>query len=371
MSPSSAAAAVVNRLKFEGSDAFHKAVKARVEQYFRTTGRRPRDCSQMYFKTAIVFGWAISSYLLLVFATSWWQVVPLAISLGLGHRRDRLQHPARRRAQGLLRPAVGQQAHGADARPDRRQLLPLGPEAQHDPPHLPEHRRPRRRHRRRLPRPALAAPEALRVPPPPGHLPLAALRLARRSSGTSSTTSTTSPRGKIGNHKFPRPRARTWLIFIAGKVVFFSMAFGHPDAVPPVLAVLGRSTRSRRSSAASCSASSSSSPTASRKPSSRCPDPDEPSRWKPTGPSTRCRPPSTSPAATALLCWFLGGLNFQIEHHLFPRSATSTTRLRAGRGDLPRIRNSVPRRPQELLRRRGEPFPVVTDDGPASAPATA
>ena len=33
-----AAPAVNNRLKFEGSDAFHKAVKARVDRYFRATG---------------------------------------------------------------------------------------------------------------------------------------------------------------------------------------------------------------------------------------------------------------------------------------------------------------------------------------------
>ena len=38
---------------------------------------------------------------------------------------------------------------------------------------------------------------------------------------------------------------------------------------------------------------------------------------KPTGPSTRCRRPSISPARNRVLCWFLGGLNFQIEHHLF------------------------------------------------------
>ena len=57
------------KLKFAGSDAFHRVLKARVDRYFRLTGRSQRDCWQMYLKTAIVFTWAITSYLLLVFAT--------------------------------------------------------------------------------------------------------------------------------------------------------------------------------------------------------------------------------------------------------------------------------------------------------------
>src|SRR5688572_27537381 len=81
--PVPAAQAAHNRLKFEGSDAFFKTVKTRVEEYFKSTGRKPRDCWQMYLKTAIVFSWAIASYLLLVFFTqSWWSAVPLAVSLG-------------------------------------------------------------------------------------------------------------------------------------------------------------------------------------------------------------------------------------------------------------------------------------------------
>ena len=77
--------AVNNRLKFEGSDAFFKAVRSRVDQYFRATGRRPRDCWQMYVKTAVILAWAVASYALLVFASShWWQAVPLSISLARG-----------------------------------------------------------------------------------------------------------------------------------------------------------------------------------------------------------------------------------------------------------------------------------------------
>src|SRR5205085_8657490 len=63
---------------------FQTEVRRRVDDYFRRTGRRQRDCPQMYLKTAGVFGWFLTSYGLLVFwAAAWWQALPLALSLGL------------------------------------------------------------------------------------------------------------------------------------------------------------------------------------------------------------------------------------------------------------------------------------------------
>src|SRR5438552_18302468 len=71
-------------IKFAGADKFQKTLKARVERYFRLTGRRERDCWQMYLKTAVIFAWLAASYVLLVFfAAHWWLALPLAISLGL------------------------------------------------------------------------------------------------------------------------------------------------------------------------------------------------------------------------------------------------------------------------------------------------
>jgi linoleoyl-CoA desaturase len=73
-----------DRLKFAPSDAFHNAVRSRVEEYFRSTGRRPRSAAAMYWKTAVVLAWLAASYALLVFAAqAWWQAVPLAVALGL------------------------------------------------------------------------------------------------------------------------------------------------------------------------------------------------------------------------------------------------------------------------------------------------
>ena len=72
------------RLRFGGADPFQRKLKARVERYLRMTGRTERDCTSMYVKTAVVFAWVAVSYILLVFfATTWWQAIPLALSLGL------------------------------------------------------------------------------------------------------------------------------------------------------------------------------------------------------------------------------------------------------------------------------------------------
>ena len=71
-------------LKFATDSAFQLELRRRVDEYFRTTGRRERDCWQMYVKTAIILAGLAISYLLLVFAAhAWWQGVPLAVLVGL------------------------------------------------------------------------------------------------------------------------------------------------------------------------------------------------------------------------------------------------------------------------------------------------
>ena len=77
-------AAAPGQLKFGSEDAFYRELRKRVNEFFKRTGRKQRDCPQMYVKTALILGWFAASYVLLVFfATTWWQAVPLAISLAL------------------------------------------------------------------------------------------------------------------------------------------------------------------------------------------------------------------------------------------------------------------------------------------------
>jgi linoleoyl-CoA desaturase len=71
-------------LKFGGDNTFHLELRRRVAAQLRATGRRERDCPEMYRKTAIILATFATAYLLLVFAAqAWWQAVPLAIVLGL------------------------------------------------------------------------------------------------------------------------------------------------------------------------------------------------------------------------------------------------------------------------------------------------
>lgn len=73
-----------HRLTFGRENSFHLELRRRVDEYFRRTGRRRRDCLQMYLKTAIILAAFVSCYGLLVFvAATWWQALPLAILLGL------------------------------------------------------------------------------------------------------------------------------------------------------------------------------------------------------------------------------------------------------------------------------------------------
>ena len=65
-----------SRLTFRRDNAFHKELRRRVDDYFRSSDRSPRDCPAMYLKTAIILAAFIGFYSLLVFvAGSWWQAI--------------------------------------------------------------------------------------------------------------------------------------------------------------------------------------------------------------------------------------------------------------------------------------------------------
>ena len=70
--------------KFGRHNEFQIEIKRRVDEYFQTTGRRRRDVPQMYLKTFILLtSFAIAYWLLVFVAHTWWQGVPLAVLLGL------------------------------------------------------------------------------------------------------------------------------------------------------------------------------------------------------------------------------------------------------------------------------------------------
>ena len=51
-------------MKFGKSDGFQLELRRRVDEFLEKTGRRPRDCWQMYLKTAILLSVYGASYVL-------------------------------------------------------------------------------------------------------------------------------------------------------------------------------------------------------------------------------------------------------------------------------------------------------------------
>ncbi|MEX2219451.1 MAG: acyl-CoA desaturase [Phycisphaerales bacterium] len=59
-------------------------LRRRVDEYFERTGRCRRDCPSLYLKSGVILASVAGLYVLLVFfAGAWWQAVPLAVLLGL------------------------------------------------------------------------------------------------------------------------------------------------------------------------------------------------------------------------------------------------------------------------------------------------
>jgi len=72
------------RVRFAPHSDFSRDLKARADAYFDGPGGRRRDLPRMWLKTVIILSWFVGSWVLLVFfATEAWQGVLLAISLGL------------------------------------------------------------------------------------------------------------------------------------------------------------------------------------------------------------------------------------------------------------------------------------------------
>ena len=79
-----AATAPRRRLSFTGGNEFQVKLRHRVDEYFRLSGETRHDSFQMYFKAAAILLAFASSYAMLVFmAETWWQAIPLAVLLGL------------------------------------------------------------------------------------------------------------------------------------------------------------------------------------------------------------------------------------------------------------------------------------------------
>jgi linoleoyl-CoA desaturase len=72
------------RPQFPPHSALRAELNQRIDAYFEQTGLERDGGSAALFKTITIFAWATVSYLLLVFwAQSWWTALPLTVSLAL------------------------------------------------------------------------------------------------------------------------------------------------------------------------------------------------------------------------------------------------------------------------------------------------
>jgi len=304
-------------VKYAKTSEFHRELKNRVAGYFASTGLSTRDVPRMYVKSIIIFTWFVTSYVLLVFvANAWWVAIPLALVLamsaaavGMGIQHDG-SHGAYSESKLVNRVAataldlVGGSSYfwrwkhnvlhhsytniaGAD---DDINVGPLGRLS-------PEQKRywfHRFQHIYMWPLYGLVVLKWQLVD---DFVELAA--------------------GRVGTRTVPRPAGLDLLILIGGKVVFVLIAFVIPTMVHPfwlvavfycltaitIGVVLGIVFQM-----AHCV--------------------EEAEFPAPVGESNRMEHDWAAHQASStvdfarhnkLLTWFVGGLNFQIEHHLFPK----------------------------------------------------
>jgi linoleoyl-CoA desaturase len=317
MSQQMEAAATVQRVRFSRDAVFHEDVRRKVEEYFRSTGQRPRDCRSMYIKSILVLAAFLGSYSLLAFvAHSWWQVallVPLvglsaaAIGLNIQHdggHRAFSDRPWVNRLAALTLDLIGGSSYlwhvkhsvlhhtytnvvGHDSDIDVGSMGRLAPHQRHMAIHRWQHYYM--------------------------WLLYGFMTIRWQLLKDFMELST----GRIRTHRFPPPRGWDLVKLIGGKVVFLSVAFFIPMLLHPVGLVLlcyagaGLTMGIALSlifQVAHC-----------------VDDASFPLPETATGlidrPWAILQVESTVDFArkSRLATWLLGGLNYQVEHHLFPR----------------------------------------------------
>lgn len=313
---SSTSGSVTRRLRFTGENTFQLEVKRRVMAHLRAAGRPERGGAEMYAKTAIILASFASIYVLLVFvATEWWQAVPLAVALGLTivaigfnimHDANHDAYSERRwlnRGMAMTLDLVGGSSHfwhwkhnvfhhtfvnvvGYDTDIN---LVGLG--------RLTPHHRHLWFHRWQ-------------------HLYVWVLYGALAMKWQLYDDFRLALTGLMAQHSVPPPRGRQWVVFVGGKLVFLSLAFAIPLALHPswavaavyaVTAIVLGVVLAVVFQLAHCVGEASFPPEA------------EPGRMGRPWAVHQVEASVDFARGNRAASWLLGGLNFQIEHHLFSR----------------------------------------------------
>jgi len=297
--------------RYEEDRGFHAELRRRVRLHLEANGRPARGLFAIYVKTAVLGLWLAGSYLLLVFAADRpWQAALLALSLGLAvagigmnvmHDGSHGSYSTDRRvnrAMALTLDLLGGSSYvwkhkhnvlhhtwpnvaGVDDDINTGGLARLSPA------------QPRRRLHRFQ------------------HLymwPLYALLAVKWHLFDDFAFIVT---GRLGGQKLPRPGLADLSTLVAGKLVFAAWAFGlpllrHPASTVALVYVASAGvvglTLSVVFQLAHCVPEA-------------IPAPGRSASW------AECQVAASVDFArgSRLLGWYLGGLNFQIEHHLFPQ----------------------------------------------------
>ena len=366
-----------DRLKFNGDNSFHRELRRRVDVEFKRTGRRQRDSVQMYLKTGIILTAFALTYVALVFlASNGWQALLLSIALGatmagigfnIMHDGGHQAYSERRWVNRLMAMAldlvggssyIWQWKHarfhhtwgnvaGHDSDIDLGGLGRLSPLQPRRPWHRWQH----------IYLWVLYGVTAIRW-----HL-----------YGDFRDMVT----GTVGERPFARPRGWNLATFVIGKLAFFTLAFGLPlffhsigtvlffytltSAVAGVLLALVFQMAHVVEEAA-------------------FPVPDENSQqidmpWA----IHQLETTVDFARGNRVLSWLIGGLNFQVEHHLFPRIShvhypmvARVVEATCREFDVPYLEHRTfgagIASHYRLLRRLGKPIVVVSSTPPTLIP---
>ncbi|MGH8370282.1 MAG: fatty acid desaturase family protein [Gammaproteobacteria bacterium] len=317
MTQASRSAIPQNRIRFNENTDFLHTLRQRAELFFRETGLRQRDCPRMYLKTLIILSCFALSYALLVFvARTWWQALPLAMLLGLSAAAIGfdIQHDGGHKAysdrawvnklMAMSLDMIGGSSYvwrwkhavfhhmfvnikGHDTDIDLGFLGRLSPHNKHHAFHRWQH----------------------------WYLwPLYGVMVIKWHFFDDFRDVIT---GRMGENRFPRPHGWELLLFFAGKAVFFTLAFVIPSLFHPLwvvavfyvisVAVTGV-VLSVVFQMAHCVEGA------------EFPVPDQNTgQIDNTWAVHQIESTINFARDNKFVCWLVGGLNFQIEHHLFPR----------------------------------------------------
>jgi linoleoyl-CoA desaturase len=289
---------------------FHAALKSRVDDYFARTQKSPHGAPSVWLKTLVIFGWLIASYLFaLLLATTWWQVALAAMSMGFamagigfnvqhdgGHSAYSNHGPVNAMAAGAL-DFIGASSYiwawkhnvfhhsnpnrvGLDADIDIQPLCRLAPLQRH---------RPWQRFQ---------------------HFyiwflySLLALKWLFDDFRDIAN-------GAVGGRPFPRPKG--WQLFqlCAGKAFFIGWSMVLPVMLHPVANVVGAWLIGSVTISLALALVFQMAHVVEQ---AKFPGP-EASGWAEHQVATT----ADFGQGNAFLTWYAGGLNFQIEHHLFPK----------------------------------------------------